>query len=153
SPLSWVNMDSLGFDKSAELLGSVGRGAPDWEDDDDPHHLLKEYFTDPNLSDGPDCVHIGRLGSKTVALVIAQVDKRDGWSRLTYMGLVPEYQGKKLGAWIHRHGFSMLKAQKGQEYHGGCSMENKAMWKLFEAHGCKELRRLSEWSWRAAKAD
>lgn len=149
SPLSWVNMDALGFDKTADLLGEVGRGAPDWEDEDDPRELLKEYFGDSNLSSGPNCVHIGQVGAKNVALVIAQVDKRDGWSRLTYMGLTPEYQGKKLGPWVHRHGFAMLKAQGGQEYHGGCSMENKAMWALFERHGCRELRRLSEWSWRA----
>jgi GNAT superfamily N-acetyltransferase len=149
SPLNWVNMDAVGEAHAAELLGLVGRGAPDWEEEDDPAQLLKDYFSsDPHLTAGPDCVHIGRLGKREVALVIAQVDDRDGWSRLTYMGLVPDYQGKGLGSWVHRHGFGMLKAQKGQLYHGGCSMDNKAMWKLFERHGCKECRRLSEWSLR-----
>jgi GNAT superfamily N-acetyltransferase len=149
SPLDWTNMSTVSQEHVVSLLGLIARSAPDWEAEDDPAQALIDFFSSPHLSSGPDCVHIGKVGSREAALVIAQVDKRNGWSRLTYMGLIPEYQGKGLGAWVHRHGFHMLKDQGGQLYHGGCLMANKAMRKLFERHGCRECRRLSEWSWRA----
>ena len=44
------------------------------------------------------------------------------------------YRGKGLGKWIHRHGFSMMKAQGGKLYHGGTVTENLAMIKLFQVH-------------------
>lgn len=57
SPLSWEPVSDNKL--AAELLGRVGPGAPDWQADDDPAQLMIDYFSDPSLTRGPDCVHIG----------------------------------------------------------------------------------------------
>jgi hypothetical protein len=48
---------------------------------------------------------------------------------------VPEARGQGLGSTVQRHGLSMLRAQGGTEYHGGTSLENRAMRRCFERLG------------------
>lgn len=95
-----------------------------------------------------DCVHMGMLDDVPVSFVCAQVDLNDGWSRITYMGLVPSHRGRGLGHWVHRHGLTMLKAQGGVLYHGGTRTHNAPMLACFEGQRCRRWQRLSEWAWR-----
>lgn len=148
TPLAWFNMSRYGLEKTAALFAQVGQGAPDWDPEDDPAELIQGYMSDPLLKSGDDCVHIGQIDGQDAAVVIAQVDPRDGWSRITYMGLAPRFRGQGLGKWVHRHGFEMMKQQGGQLYHGGTAGANHAMLKLFRQHGCKDYLHLVEFSWK-----
>ena len=116
--------------------------------DDDPAALLDSYLADVKLGGNEDCVAIGYLADEPVAFVCAQVDSDDGWSRITYMGLVTSARRRGLGRWVHRRGFAMMKALGGVEYHGGTATANTGMLKLFAEHGCKEKWRLLEFEWR-----
>lgn len=42
-------------------------------------------------------------------------------------------RGKGLGQWLHKHGFAMMKAQGGREYHDGTISTNERMIRLFYA--------------------
>ncbi len=101
-------------------------------------------MADPVLTHAPECIQVSEAG-----IVIAQVNPRTAWARITYMGLLPEHRGRGLGRWVHRRGFAMLRAQGGALYHGGTVETNRPMMRLFEAHGCRFHRRLEEWRWTA----
>lgn len=145
--LRWRNLDEVGFELAAHMLERVAHGDPHAvEEAADAAEALRGFLTDRDLTCGPDCVHVGYLADRPVAFICAQIDSRDGWSRITYMGLVPAARGQGLGRELHRHGFAMLRAQGGRTYHGGTAGENLAMRRLFEAHGCQPFRHLAEWT-------
>jgi ribosomal protein S18 acetylase RimI-like enzyme len=83
-----------------------------------------------------------------MAIVVAQINPKSGWSRITHMGIIPAFRSRKLGKWVHRHGFEMMRGQGGKLYHGGTVSTNTAMIRLFNQHGCKEYRRMQEWIYR-----
>ena len=90
-------------------------------------------------------MQIGSIDGTFAAFVMAQVAPSDGWSRVTYVGIVPEFRGQGLGKWAHRRGFTVMRAQGGKLYHGGTRSENAPMVRLFEMHGCAEFARMTEW--------
>jgi ribosomal protein S18 acetylase RimI-like enzyme len=90
---------------------------------------------------------LGYIDGKLAAFVVAQV-RPDGWSRITYMGVHPDFRGKGLGKWVHRRGFAMMKKLGGKDYFGGTVSTNKNMVKLFQEHGCRGTRVLEEWVWK-----
>lgn len=147
TPLSWQPADTLA--SAAALLARCSQGDPDGIGPDaDPQAALRGYLATPRLTSGlQQCVHIGMLDGSAVAFVCAQVDVQDGWSRITYMGLLPEVRGRGLGRWVHRHGFEMLRAQGGRLYHGGTRTDNAPMRACFERHACRPHAHLSEWAW------
>jgi GNAT superfamily N-acetyltransferase len=150
SPLTWTTLPDLTSDSlhhASALLERAGEGDPDWNDDDDAFELLTGYLADPALNGGPDCVAVGTLGDSPAAIVVAQVNPISRIGRLTYLGVVPESRSHGLGAWVHRHGFAMLRAQGAERYRGGTLKSNYRMLRLFSRHGCKEWRRLEEWVW------
>ena len=153
SPLTWEALPDFEGNRlrdAASLLKRAGEGDPDWGEDDDAFELLKGYLADPALTGGPECVAVGKLGASAAAIVVAQVNRSTGIGRLTYLGVVPEFRGRGLGAWVHRHGFAMLKAQGADRYRGGTLTNNLPMLNLFSRHGCAEWRRLEEWVWRSS---
>jgi ribosomal protein S18 acetylase RimI-like enzyme len=151
TPLEWRTLGDVGLDHVAETLARVAEGDPrGTEEHDDPRGSIAEILGAPDLTRGPDCVQVGYLGGKPVAFVSAQVQPSDGWARIAYIGVVPEARGRGLGAWVHRHGFRMLRDQGGKLYHGGTAATNAPMLRLFRAHGCKEAARMFEFEWRPA---
>jgi len=144
TPLQW-KIAPLN-DATIATLKAAGRGDPDFDvDGEDVGAVLRGYFEDEVLTNGADCLQIGQINDKDAAIVIAQINPKTGWSRITYMGLLPEFRGRGLGKWVHRHGFAMMRAQGGTLYHGGTLAENTSMIGLFRASGCKEYRRMQEW--------
>jgi ribosomal protein S18 acetylase RimI-like enzyme len=138
SPLSW----RVAGDEGAAMLAAVAEGDPHGHDErGDPKRMLGAWLGAPKLRGEPECVQIGSLDGQDAAFVCAQVAPHDGWSRISYMGLVPAARGRGLGAWVHRHGFTMLREQGGKLYQGGTATSNRGMIALFEAHGCREVRR------------
>lgn len=116
----------------------------------DPNEKVEDFIQDwlvhDDLTSGMNCVGIGFLKDEPCALVVAQIHQETGWSRLSYMGILPQFRGKGLGRWVHRHGFRMMKDQNGKVYHGGTHSENLPMRKLFEKHGCQLICEMEEWS-------
>lgn len=135
-------------------LLEVAAGDPHSRDEqEDPRDALADWLSAPGLTSGPACVQIGYLDDRAVAFVCAQVSPEDGWSRITYMGLVPDARGRGLGTWVHRRGFRMLREQGGKLYHGGTAAANTGMLRLFREHGCKEVVRMLEYEWHAPAGD
>lgn len=151
SPIEWKSIESLSLEtlkNVGALIHQVGVGDPDYDPKDDPVAILKSYLADPVMTSSPNCIHLGYLEGRKMAIVIAQINPKTGWSRLTYMGMLPEFRGQGLGKWVHRHGFKMMREQGGTLYHGGTVSINERMLKLFQEHGCKEYRRMQEWIYR-----
>lgn len=148
TPFQWRPAGEL-TDSEYERLGAVlkaaGEGDPDFHPHDDAVELLKGYMQERGLNSGPGCVHLGTIDGQLAAIVVAQVQPSDGWSRITYMGMLPAFRGRGLGTWVHRHGFQMMRGQGGKLYHGGTLAENKRMIRLFEDHGCPVYREMQEW--------
>lgn len=142
TPLSWAIAPLA---EAVEVLGRAAASDPDWDPDDDPDAALLSYLEDPVLTHGPECVQVASVDGGVAGIVVAQVNPRTWWSRITYMGVVPELRGRGLGTWVHRHGFAMMRAQGGLTYQGGTVEGNLAMVRLFERHRCRFLHRLEEW--------
>lgn len=148
SPFTWASVGVEGqynLSFAAKILEVAGTGDPDWNAEEDNFALLISYVNDPSFIPHPDSIQIGFIDTKPAAIIIAQVEKGSGWSRITYMGMVPEFRKKGLGVALHRHGFSMMRAQGGIEYQGGTLVENEAMIRLFKKNQCQEFQRLEEW--------
>lgn len=148
SPLTWRTLEEIGLPFAAHLLQRCSIGDPHSSDSEAPIEAINEFLSDTELTTSPDCVQIGYLSDTPVAFICAQVMPKTGWSRIAYMGVVPEARGKGLGRWTHRHGFAMLRQQGGTLYHGGTSADNQPMQHLFLSHGCTEFRRMVEWERR-----
>lgn len=148
TPFDWKDAKSLGWshEQIAALLQQVAQDDPAHDPAEDPIDFIQDWLTDSVLTCGLDLIWVGYMHDKPVALVVAQINPKSGWSRISYMGLVPEYRGQGLGKWIHRKGFASLKQQGGILYHGGTAAENAPMLKLFEQHGCQVYLKMEEWS-------
>lgn len=150
SSIRWQPVDEPLLPVAAETLKRASEGdVHGLTADENPLDVIRAYLSDPVLTRALDCIHIGFINDTPAAFVCAQVNSSDGWSRITYMGICPEFRKKGLGAAVHRHGLAMLKKQNGTVYHGGTASENKAMLRLFRKSGCQEYDRLSEFTWVA----
>ena len=146
TPLAWKSMAEVDRPTAEGVLRRAAAGdARSFEEGEDPAASIDVWLGDPDLTAGPDAVHVGFLEGKPVAFVCAQVRPRDGWARLAYLGVVPEVRGKGLGGWVQRHGFAMLRARGGRLYHGGTAEDNAPMLALFRRHGCLPHARMTEW--------
>lgn len=147
TPLVWKTAAELKWSERqiADLLLQVAVGDPEGDIDGDPIKYIQDWLNDPELTCGLECVHVGFMKDKIAALVVPQVDLKNGWSRLAYMGVHPDFRGISLGRWVHRHGFAALRQQGGTSYHGGTSSMNVLMRRTFEASGCLPYRTLDEW--------
>lgn len=148
SPLQWKTAKVLGWDseKIAQFTGDITKEALDVDPDEKPADFVQDWLRHEEFTSGLDCIAIGFIDNKPCTLVVAQINKDTGWSRLSYMGVIPEFRGKGFGKWVHRHGFKMMRDQSGKLYHGGTHGENLPMRKLFESHGCKLFCEMEEWS-------
>ena len=149
TPLLWRDLAEVGEERAAAMLLAVAAGDPRGDEDEDPRAALAEWLGAPRLTNGPGCVQVGFLDDRAVAFVCAQVSPEDGWSRISYMGLVPDVRGRGLGTWVHRRGFRILREQGGKLYHGGTTAANAVMLRLFRKHGCEEVARMLEFEWHA----
>lgn len=148
SPLKWKTAKELGWDKNqiAQFTGDIIKDALDIDPDEKPEDFVQDWLQHDELTSGADCIAVGFFNDKPCTLVVAQINKQTGWSRLSYMGITPEFRGQGLGKWVHRQGFQMMKNQGGKLYRGGTHGENLPMRKLFESHGCKLICEMEEWS-------
>ena len=150
TPFTWKAIGTEGLDVqfAADMMSRCIQGDPYVDSSFNALESIKGDLADDSLYGQLDAIHIGYLNNKPVAFVFAQTDVKSKWARLTFLGLDPDLRGQGLGVWVHRHGFAMLRAQGGVEYHGGTIAANKGMMKTFAKNNCKELRRMQEWNFR-----
>lgn len=154
TPFAWRDLAAVGEERAAAMLQAVAEGDPhSGAEGEDPRAEIADWLSAAELTQGPECVQVGFLEERAVAFVCAQVSPETGWSRIAYLGLVPDLRGRGLGRWVHCRGFRMLKEQGGREYHGGTSTSNAAMLRLFRRHGCAEAYRMLEFEWSADEMD
>ena len=153
SPVIWKSAQDLNWshDQIAHFTQSVIKGDPSIDPNERPEDFIQDWLTHEELTHGLDCISIGFYNGQAIALVVAQVKQHSGWSRISYMGIIPEFRKIGLGKWIHRQGFQMMKSQGGTLYHGGTHSENLAMRKLFESHDCKFFCEMEEWAFSVKK--
>jgi RimJ/RimL family protein N-acetyltransferase len=148
TPLTWKTAKDLAWnpEQIAEFTKAITEGALDVNPDENPMDFVQDWLQHHEFTSGPDCIAIGFHENQACALVVAQINQQTGWSRISYMGLAPTFRGKGFGKWVHRHGFTMMRQQGGKLYHGGTHINNLAMRKLFESHGCYVFSEMEEWS-------
>jgi len=163
-PISWVaGLKAYGVDELGAIYQKASSGDPsgvipvnatpaDFRKD------LEGDLANPEFHSSAEAVQIGRINGRPAAFLFAQVLKKptnivllegkrsiEGWSRLTYMGILPEFRGQGYGRQVHRHGLRTLRGMGGLVYHGGTARDNVSMRRLFESSGCSVLRLLEEW--------
>ena len=148
SSLQWKTATELGWDskKISQFTGEIIKDALNIDPEEKAEDFVQDWLHHDEFTSGTDCIAVGFFNHQPCALVVAQINRETGWSRLSYMGIIPQFRGKALGKWVHRHGFKMMKDQGGKLYHGGTHGDNLPMQKLFESHGCKLLSELEEWA-------
>lgn len=147
TPFIWKTALELNWNPQqiAKFTEQVRQDALDVEPNENAEDFIQDCLHNDELTSGPECVAVGFLQNQPCALTIVQINKESGWSRISYMGLIPSHRGKALGKWVHRHGFVMMKMQGGKLYHGGTLSNNLAMRKLFEVHNCQIFCEMEEW--------
>lgn len=145
SPFTWRSMADLPREVVVRLLDDVLEGDLSPALHDNADEALREMLNAPDLTCSEECVHVGLLDGAPAALVIAQIQATTGWASITQLGLQSSFRGRSLGAYVHRHGFDMLRAQGGTYYRDGTSLANAPMRRLFEKHGCREYARMTDW--------
>ena len=147
SPIIWktaLEMD-LNPNDVAKILKIVSFGDPDSDPNEDPLLYIQDFLSDSVLTSGLQCIHIGFIENEIAALTVIQINTKTGWSRISYMGVTPEFRRKNLGQWVHRHSFKIMKQEGGIQYHGGTTSTNTKMIKLFEMHNCSRFCEMEEW--------
>ena len=147
SPINWQNAEELKWSphEVANTLKLVADGDPDTDPIDDPLLFIQDFLADPVLSSGLRCIHIGFFENEITALTVVQINPKNGWSRISYMGIAPRFRNRVLGKWVHRYSFKIMKLQEGKLYHGGTVATNKSMIRLFELHQCDFFCAMEEW--------
>lgn len=147
TPIIWKTAVRMGLNPNdaAKILKTVSTGDPDSDPNEDPLLFIQDFLADPVLTSGLQCIHIGLVENKIAALTVIQINPKSGWSRISYMGVAPEFRGKKLGQWVHRYSFKIMKLEGGIQYHGGTTSTNMRMIKLFEMHNCNRFCEMEEW--------
>lgn len=149
SPFQWISGDQLGLERLAGIFAQASHGDPHGlREGDDPLEELTQSLEEPGLTSEIRDIHVGYIDGEPAAYIHVQVELESGWSRITYMGLLPGFRGKGLGSRLHRHGFSMMRDFGGAVYHGGTAADNLPMVRLFEKSGCQRFAHLVEWDWR-----
>lgn len=148
SPFMWKSASDLGWNEHdlIHFVSEVTKNAIGFDPNEKLEDFIQDFLKRDELTSGFECIHIGFLNETQCALAVVQIEQSTGWSRISYMGLIPEYRNKNLGSYVHRHGFEMMKAQGGKLYHGGTDLNNISMRKLFKKHGCEFLYQMEEWS-------
>jgi ribosomal protein S18 acetylase RimI-like enzyme len=145
SPFTWRNMAAFPREAVVRLLDDVLQGDLSPSRHDSADAALRDMLEAPGLTNSDECVHLGLIDDVPAALVIAQIQTSTGWASITQLGLHSNFRGRGFGAYVHRHGFDMLRAQGGTYYRDGTSLANTPMRRLFEKHGCREYARMTDW--------
>ncbi len=141
----WRTMAETGESLVLDLLRDASIDSPDAVDTSVGPSAIENTLGEPYAGLDPRAVQVGYLEGEPVAILFCLATPEDGWSTITFIGIVPSHRKRGLGLQVHRHGIATLRALGGSTYHDGTSEANEAMQRLFAKQGCIEYARMEEW--------
>jgi GNAT superfamily N-acetyltransferase len=148
-PFAWDALAPAGavdFARAAAAMQAASVGDPMSSPDEEAAAAIREALADASLTHDPMGVQVGALDGADAAFVMAQVSPTTGWSRITYLGVLPAFRGRGLGAFVHARGLSLARTLGGRLYVGGTSTRNAPMLALFQKLGAEEFRTMERWT-------
>ncbi len=147
TPLVWKTAEQLEMSPAqiANHLQLMATGDPGHDPSEDPLQFIQDFLVDPVLTAGLGCIHFGFINGQIAAMTVVQINPKSAWSRISYMGVAPEFRQQGLGKWVHRFSFAQMKREGGKLYHGGTAANNHAMIGLFKMHQCDLFQEMEEW--------
>lgn len=145
SSLVWKTMAETGEALVLHLLRDASVDSPDPVDTSVGSTAIENLLDGKYAELDPRTVQVGYEAGEPAAILFCLATPEDGWSTITFLGIVPSYRRRGLGLQAHRHGIATLRALGGATYHDGTSEANEAMQRLFARQGCLEFARMGEW--------
>lgn len=147
--LVWRTAEELAWspEKVADLLERVAVGDPDYDPTESGLSFIQDFLQDPQLTAGLSCIYIGFKDEAVAALTVVQTHLQEKWSRISFMGVLPEMRNQDIGLKMHRYSFKIMRQQGGLIYHGGTNAKNTGMLTLFRKNNCQIFREMEEWSY------
>ncbi|HUX40238.1 MAG TPA: GNAT family N-acetyltransferase [Rectinemataceae bacterium] len=96
----------------------------------------------------PERLQVGSSDGHPAAILALMSRPADGWSTIYYLGVLPAFRGRGLGAEAMLHGLTSLKAMGGRTYHDGTGSRNAAARSLFARLGQPPFLVMEEWRLR-----
>jgi ribosomal protein S18 acetylase RimI-like enzyme len=151
SELVWnpVNTESESdLEWAAGLFHAASEGDPASHSDDDAMGFLKVLMEERETVQAPERLQIGMCGNEPAAVLALMVYPSDGWSTISYLGVLPAFRGRGFGAAAMLQAFHSLKAMGGKIYHDGTGSGNAAARALFAHLGRRPFQVMEEWRFR-----
>jgi len=148
STLTWnqVDVDSpTELARAADCLRQASEGDPASHPDEDALGFLKVLLADEETAKTPERIQIGMCAGVPAAVLALMSYPSDGWSTIYYLGVMPAFRGRGLGAEAMLHALHGLKAMGGKTYHDGTGSNNAAARSLFARLGRPPFRVMEEW--------
>ena len=146
--LSWgcINTDNESeVARAAELLRLAAEGDLESHARNDALGYLKVLLDNHDTVKAPERVQVGAFDGVPAVVLLLVVDPSDGWSSIYYIGVLPEFRGRGLGAEAMLRGLLCLKAMGGRTYHDSTGTRNVAALALFGRLGRPPWRIMEEW--------
>ncbi len=131
--------------RAAALLAAVAVGDPDADPEDDALGFLLSRREDADARVTPESLQVGSLDGADAAIVAPTVWPVTRTGSLTYMGVLPEFRGRGLGAEVMRHGLQALHDMGAFRYHDGTSSRNAPALALFRRIAARPSRVQEQW--------
>jgi GNAT superfamily N-acetyltransferase len=148
-PFTWDALAPAGavdLARAAAAMQAASVGDPMSSPDEDAAAAIREALADESLTHDPMGVQVGAIDGADAAFVMAQVSPTAGWSRITYLGVLPAFRGRGLGAFVHARGLALARSLGGRLYVGGTSTRNAPMLALFQKLGAEAFRTMECWT-------
>jgi ribosomal protein S18 acetylase RimI-like enzyme len=148
SGLVWKHVDASNESElawAAGLYRQASEGDPASSPDQDALGFLRALLGNGEIVQSPERLQIGMCGDEPAAFLALMVYPSDGWSTIYFLGVLPAFRGRGLGAVTMRHGLQSLQAMGGRIYHDGTAAGNAPARALFAHLGCAPFRTMEEW--------
>lgn len=99
TPLIWTTAERLDWTPKqiVQFTKEVTKYALDVDSNENIDDFIQDWLRHKELSSGRRCIAIGYYQDQRCALAVVQTNEETGWSRISYMGLIPSFRGKGLG--------------------------------------------------------
>lgn len=145
--LRWECLDSSRedeFQKAVHFFQCAAEGDIAFDPDDEMSDFLKGFLADEDAIKAPEMLQVGIMKNEEAA-VIACYAFPDGWSTIYYLGILPQFRGRGLGAETMLQGLQTLKKMGGKIYQDGTGARNKAALALFAKIKAPLFREMEDW--------
>lgn len=130
---------------AADVLRQAAESDPTSHPDDDALGFLKVLLEDEDATQAPERIQIGMRGGDPAAILTLVAYPSDGWSSIHYLGVLPAFRRRGLGAEAMLQGLRSLKAMGGTIYHDGTGASNAAARALFAQLRQSPFRVMEQW--------